>query len=102
MYNVYIVLVTWTKVLFVLSKLIFYLLFFGRKLDTTENLMMKYFYLHITNKICNIICIPESFNTNISHQIFANKITFVNSQCENTNSKGDFILNPIRAGGGHI
>ena len=32
---------------------------------------------------CNNICIPESFNTNISHQPFYNKITFVNSQREN-------------------
>ena len=33
------------------------------------------------------MCIPESFKSYISHQ----KITFVNSQRENTNSKGDFI-----------
>ena len=39
------------------------------------------------------ICIPESFNTNISQQFFYYKITFVNSQRENTNSKGDFVLN---------
>ena len=38
------------------------------------------------------ICIPESFNTNISHQRFDYKVTFVNSQLENTNSKGDFVL----------
>ena len=39
------------------------------------------------------ICIPERFNTNISQQFFDYKITFVNSQRENTNSKGDFVLN---------
>ena len=36
------------------------------------------------------ICIPESFNTNISYQLFDYKITFINSQHENTNSNGDF------------
>ena len=36
--------------------------------------------------------IPESFNTNILHQRFDYKITFVNSQLENPNSKGDFGL----------
>ena len=40
----------------------------------------------------NFVCIPESFNTNISHQLFDYKITFVNSQRKNTNSKGDFKL----------
>ena len=42
--------------------------------------------------INKIFCIPESFNTNISHQPFDYTITFVNSQSqhENTNSKGDF------------
>ena len=34
---------------------------------------------------------PESFNTNISHQFFDLKKTFVNSQKENTNSKGEFV-----------
>ena len=40
----------------------------------------------------NIFCIPESFNTNISHQIFDYTITFLNKQHLNTNSKGDFVL----------
>ena len=39
-----------------------------------------------------IVCIPESFKTNISHQLFDYKIPFVNSQRKNTNSKGDFEL----------
>ena len=34
-------------------------------------------------------CIPEILNTNISHQLFDCKITFVNSQNKNKNSKGD-------------
>ena len=34
---------------------------------------------------------PESFNTNILYQLFYYKITFVNSQHENTNSEGDFV-----------
>ena len=37
-------------------------------------------------------CMPESFNMNISHQLFDKTITFVNSQHKNTNSKGDFLL----------
>ena len=41
----------------------------------------------------NIInCIPESFNTNIPHQLLDYKITFVISQFENSNSKGDFVI----------
>ena len=42
----------------------------------------------------NIFCIlPESFNTNISHQLLDYKITFVNSQYQNTNSKGNLNSN---------
>ena len=37
-------------------------------------------------------CIPESFNTNISQQLFDYRLTFVNSQRKNTKSKGDLIL----------
>ena len=33
---------------------------------------------------------PESFNTNISHQLFDYKF-FLNPQPENTNSKGNFV-----------
>ena len=40
----------------------------------------------------NIISITESFNTNITHQLFDYKITSVNSQLENTNSKSDFVF----------
>ena len=29
---------------------------------------------------------------NILHQLFDYKITFVNSECENLNAKGDFVL----------
>ena len=42
--------------------------------------------------IKNLICIPENFNTNISLQLFDYKITFVNSQLENTNLKVDSVL----------
>ena len=31
-----------------------------------------------------VFCLPESFNTNISHQLFDYKITFVNSQHESS------------------
>ena len=37
-------------------------------------------------------CIQESFNVNNFYQIFVYKLTFVNSQPENTNSKGDCIF----------
>ena len=40
----------------------------------------------------NMFCMPESFNTNISHQLFYYIITFENPQHLNTNSKGDFVL----------
>ena len=47
-------------------------------------LVVSIFYLNL-----KIICIPESFNTNISQQLFDNTITFVNSQ---QNSKVDFDI----------
>ena len=34
---------------------------------------------------------PESFNSNISYQLFVDKINFVNSQHENSDSKGDYV-----------
>ena len=43
---------------------------------------------------CNrikFLCIPGSLNTNIIHRL-EYTITFVNSQRENTNSKGDIVL----------
>ena len=44
------------------------------------------------NIFSNIIFIPESFNfKNISHKLFDYKITFLNSQNQNTNEKGDFV-----------
>ena len=42
--------------------------------------------------VIKIFCITESFNTNISHQLFDYTITFANSQHYNTNSKGVFVL----------
>ena len=38
----------------------------------------------------NSYCIPESFNTNISQQLFDYIITFVNST-KNTDSKDNFV-----------
>ena len=35
-------------------------------------------------------CVPERFNTNISHPFFDYKLTIINSHYKNTNSKGDF------------
>ena len=51
-------------------------------------------YCVFKNLVWNVhikyMCIPESFNTVTR---FSNtKITFANSQHENTNSKGDFVL----------
>ena len=40
----------------------------------------------------NIHCIPENFNTNISHQLFGYKLILVNFQLEITNSKVDYVL----------
>ena len=62
--------------------------------DKFEVLKLSYLsYFHVKDDVC---CIPESFNKNISHQLFDDKITFVNSQHEYTNSKGDFVLkNPF-------
>ena len=37
------------------------------------------------------MCVLESFITNISHHFFYFKITFVNSQHENTNSNSDSV-----------
>ena len=81
---------------------------FKKKLRIELNLIIKEFvnvflcllFLHLEattlginwKQIKNHILIAESFNTNISHQIFDYKITFVNSELENTNSKGDFVL----------
>ena len=42
-------------------------------------------------KLCNMFCVPESFNTITSHYFFYHKTTLVNS-IHNTNSKGDFLL----------
>ena len=38
------------------------------------------------------VCIPEIFNTNISHKFLSYKINFLNSQHKKTNSKGDLKL----------
>ena len=52
-----------------------------------DQLKIYYQYKYIIN-----ICLPESFDMDISHQLSNCKITFVDSQHENTNSKGDFML----------
>ena len=41
----------------------------------------------------NKLYIPESFDTNITHQLFDYKRILVNSQRENTNSKSDTKIN---------
>ena len=54
------------------------------------------FYITEINRITfmlgKVICIPESFDKNISHQLFDYKITFVISQRKNTNSNDEFVL----------
>ena len=42
--------------------------------------------------IINVLCIPESFNKNISQKHFDYKINFVNSQQKNNNSKSEFVF----------
>ena len=44
-------------------------------------------FLQVIKLITKNICEPESFNTNISHQLFDYTITFENSHHENTYSK---------------
>ena len=46
----------------------------------------------LTLLLQNNLCIQGNFNTNISYRLFSYKITFVNSQHENTNSKCDFVI----------
>ena len=48
--------------------------------------------MFILFQISYLFCKPESFNTNISHELFKYNITFLNLQHENKNSKCDFIL----------
>ena len=50
-----------------------------------QNSTIKYLVINWQYKV--FIFIPESFNANISY-----KITFMNSQHKNTNSKGNFVL----------
>ena len=61
-------------------------IFFTNISKYVENIEVKRKSVYI------IVCIPERFNTNISHKLFDYKITFVNSQQENTNSNGDYVL----------
>ena len=49
-------------------------------------------YLKFLVKMIYVEYIPESFNIDISYQLFDYKITYVNSQRKNTISKGDFVL----------
>ena len=57
------------------------------------NFNFFFFYINIYSSAkSNILCIPESFYTKILQQPFDYKITFVNSQHKNSNSKGDFML----------
>ena len=52
---------------------------------STNKVNIRSLRIHI-----NDICIPESFNMNISHHFLDHTITFVNSQLKN--SKDDFVL----------
>ena len=40
-----------------------------------------------------MFCIPESYNTDISHQLFNYIVNFVNLQIQN--SKGDFVIKKL-------
>ena len=67
---------------FAIVKLLLILTFFGI-------FFIRYIYLKL---IVIHFCILESFNNNILHQLLYYKIIFVNSQLENANSKGEFVL----------
>ena len=58
----------------------------------TKSIDLQWYLTMYLEGNINISCISESFNTNISNQLFDYKITFVNSQHENTKSKGDLVL----------
>ena len=60
------------------------LLLSGKQNNDTENFSNSFdISFERLNK-----CTPESFNTNISHKFFDCKITFINLQQKNTNTKG--------------
>ena len=58
---------------------------FNRKLGDLTNMKLD------IKRNNNKVCMPGRFNANISHQLFDFKITFVNLQRKNTNSKDHFI-----------
>ena len=55
-------------------------LLLGIKLQVKKKKIKKrwIFYIDIIGR--KVYCIPESFNTNISHQLFDYTLTFLNSQ----------------------
>ena len=67
---------------------------FGRIFPTHYNVLTPIGWCQLQQtlkkllRINNYFCIPESFNTNISHQLFDYTITL---EHDNTNSKGDFV-----------
>ena len=63
---------------FFLSDSILFL--FGIEQNRTFNVIYDILIGLYTNSSDNRICLQESFNTNISHQLFDYTITFVNSQ----------------------
>jgi hypothetical protein len=67
-----------------------FLYFLERKLMGKLMFLYTFDLVKISNSTS--FCIPESLNMNISHYFFDYKITFGNSQHENTNYKCDFVL----------
>ena len=49
-------------------------------ISDVQKILEKSMTCKINQSQWNLICIPESFNTNISHQLFDYTITFVDPQ----------------------
>ena len=63
---------------------------FTKKNDACKQLVrIILFYHEVLN---HYFCIPESFNTDISHRILTKKLTFVNLHYKIINWKGVFVL----------
>ena len=57
------------------------------------NIANNFEYLNLNKEV--VTNIPESFNTNISHQLVDYIITVVNLQHKNTNLNGDLYSKPV-------
>ena len=60
--------------------------------ETKVQYLIDQNYIYYKIILQNNLCIPQSFNTNITYLLFGYIITFMNSQHKTTNSKSDFVL----------